>query len=207
MTGLLGQPPGRSGLLWLSRRLDTARRGGALLERTLVILRQEHRRVAEHAGHSRDRWHQCAEQARTWLTRSALVAGESSVPPALVTGDGEAQVSVRWAATMGLRYPAAAELVVPPERLGGPPVSSAALLQARAAHELALHAAVDHAVAAAATRMIDTEIIVTGQRLRAIEDRWIPRLEAARRELALALADVENAEQARLRRAMGAARP
>jgi len=65
-----------------------------------------------------------------------------------------------------------------------------------------LEAAVAHAAAAAALRLIGAEAAVTRYRLRAIKDRWIPRLERARAEITFALDEVERADQARLRRAM-----
>ena len=72
----------------------------------------------------------------------------------------------------------------------------------------------DAAVALAAARVLDDEVAATRFRLRAVQDRWMPRLEAAATTLDLALAEAEGAEAVRLRLAVsrreggpGGARP
>ncbi|HZD67688.1 MAG TPA: V-type ATP synthase subunit D, partial [Actinomycetes bacterium] len=76
--------------------------------------------------------------------------------------------------------------------------------RAAAAHRAALAAAVQHAAATAALRTVEREVTATSQRLRAIEDRWIPRLRTTLAEVELALDELEHADAARLRRAMAA---
>ena len=51
-------------------------------------------------------------------------------------------------------------------------------------------------------RVIEAEVLATRYRLRAIEDRWIPRLEQALAEVTLALEEQELADAARLRLAV-----
>jgi V/A-type H+-transporting ATPase subunit D len=58
---------------------------------------------------------------------------------------------------------------------------------------------VQHAAAAEALRVIEAEALATRHRLRAIEDRWIPRLEHALAEVTLALEEQELADAVRLR--------
>ena len=70
----------------------------------------------------------------------------------------------------------------------------------------ALAAAVAHAAATAAVRVVGEEVAATRQRLRAIQDRRIPRLKAALVELELSLDELGQPDNARLRRAV-AARP
>jgi V/A-type H+/Na+-transporting ATPase subunit D len=77
------------------------------------------------------------------------------------------------------------------------------MIRARQAHAAALEAAVRHAAAAEALRVIEAETLATRYRLRAIEDRWIPRLEQALTEVTLALEEQELADAARLRLAVG----
>ncbi len=64
-------------------------------------------------------------------------------------------------------------------------------------------AAVRHAVAVQAARIIEAETTATRYRLRAIRDRLIPSLQRARAEVALAIDELERADGARLRRVAG----
>ena len=67
------------------------------------------------------------------------------------------------------------------------------------AHRAALAAAVRHAAAAEALRVLEAETVVTRYRLRAVRDRWIPRLEQALAEVTFAIEELERADAARLR--------
>ena len=67
------------------------------------------------------------------------------------------------------------------------------------AYREALSAAVDAAVALGAARALDEEVAATRFRLRAVQDRWVPRLEQAAAALDLALAEAEGADAVRLR--------
>ena len=78
---------------------------------------------------------------------------------------------------------------------------------ARQAHRAALAAAVRHAAAAEAVRVIEAETVATRYRLRAIRDRWIPRLEQALAEVTFAIEEQERADAARLRLAAGTPSP
>ncbi|MCU0265926.1 MAG: hypothetical protein MUC45_07385, partial [Actinomycetia bacterium] len=84
----------------------------------------------------------------------------------------------------------------PPTAAGGP-----AQELARAAVAEAVAAAVQHAVARNAQQIVAAEKAVTQRRLRAIEDRWIPRLERALERVEVELEEFERADGVRLRRA------
>jgi V/A-type H+-transporting ATPase subunit D len=58
---------------------------------------------------------------------------------------------------------------------------------------------VRHAAAAEALRVVEAEALATRYRLRAVRDRWIPRLEQALAEVTLAIEEQELADAARLR--------
>jgi len=66
-----------------------------------------------------------------------------------------------------------------------------------------LDAAARHAAALTALRTIEAELLATRRRLRAVEDRWIPRLESTLARIRLALDEQERAEGVRLRWAAG----
>ena len=84
--------------------------------------------------------------------------------------------------------------IPPPDAWDGP-----ALTAARHAQRAALTAAVRHAAAAEALRVIEDEAAATRYRFRAVKDRWIPRLEQALAEVTFAIEEQERADAARLR--------
>jgi V/A-type H+-transporting ATPase subunit D len=196
----LAVPPGRAGRIWLVRRLETARRGADLLDRKLRILQGEQARLQAAAEETAAQWDQSAAEARTWLLRAALLGGERTIQ---LAADGQpADVHVSYATTMGIRYPAEATCAIGSAATWDSPV----VAHARLAHRAALAAAVRHAAAAAAVRIVDDEVRATRFRLRAVQDRWIPRLEQALAEVTFMIEELERADAARLRLAAGPAR-
>jgi len=197
MSGVrLAVPPGRAGRLWLDRRLEAARRGSDLLDRKLRILQARLGDLAAAAAQTEREWQQRSAEAEHALLVAALLGGQRAIR--LATGTGTADVRVSYAITIGVRHPAEGSCTPPaePDPWAGQPVE-----RAREAHRAALAAAVRHAVAAEAARVIEAEAVATRYRLRAIRDRLIPSLEQARAEVALAIDELERADGARLRRA------
>ena len=194
MTTLARVPPGRAGRLWLQRRLAVARRGAELLQRKLRLLAMVQRRLAAEAERTGRAWETACAEAEAWGLRAALEGGRWSLRPS-----PPAQVTVRWTETMGIRYPAGATCTPP---AGPSPLAcSAAFAEAREAAWVALRAAVAHAAAREAERRVAREAAVTRQRIRALQDRWIPRLTSAIKDIGLALEETERADTARLLRA------
>jgi V/A-type H+/Na+-transporting ATPase subunit D len=193
----LSAPPGRAGRIWLTRRLETARRGASLLDRKLRILQGELDRRRAAAAQAAARWESCQADADRWLLRVSLLSGQRAIR---LAGDSQlADVTVTYATAMGIRYPARATCAIPAAVTWDGPV----MAQARRAHRAALDAAVQHAAAAAALRILEDETAVTRYRLRAVRDRWIPRLEQALAEVTFEIEELERADAARLRRAVG----
>lgn len=195
MTSLSRLPPGRAGRLWLRRRLVTAERGHDLLQRKLRILTREHERLAREAERTNTEWAAACELADTWMLRAALAGGRRSFRPAADLAD----VTVHWRYSMGTGYPDHATCDLP----SAPPSlpCSAALIEVRNACRAALQAAVHHAAAQEAERVLAREIATTRQRIRALEKRWIPRLTSAIAGIDLALEEMERFDAARLLRA------
>jgi V/A-type H+-transporting ATPase subunit D len=110
-----------------------------------------------------------------------------------------AEVDVAWASVMGVRYPSRATVRLPEEPPRSPVAATAALPIATAAYRRALEAAVAHAAADGAARVVAAEVATTRARLRAIEDRWVPRLEQALAGLEASLLEAETADNVRLR--------
>ena len=191
-----GQPPGRAGLPWLARRTSMATRGSDLLERKLRILLAEEQAYALRAERTLADWERAGRELDRWMLASALISGERGLR--LATDGADAAMDIDWHMTMGVRYPAGATCDLPTEPGGFAP-DNTALRHARAAAQVAVRAAVDHAVAAAALAAIRTEVAGTRRQLRALQRRWLPRLEGAHARLLIQLDDMEHDEHVRLR--------
>jgi V/A-type H+-transporting ATPase subunit D len=195
-TGLNGIPPGRAGRGWLHRRLRTAQRGRDQLDRKMRILLPERRRLDLVLDRHQHEWSEACLEARTWLRRAALLGGEDSIRTA---GSCEpVSITVRWASTMGVTYPADIEVIRgdrEPDRLLG----NAAVNPARTAVWRMVEAGGRLAAAEESLRRMDAEIGLTRRRLRALDQRWLPRFTDALRTLELNLEQVEQEEGIRLR--------
>lgn len=187
-------PPGRAGRLWLRRRLRVAERGADLLDRKLRVLRGELGPLRAAEAEAAADWHRRGADAQTWLLRATLLGGQRAVR--LAAAGRPAEVTIAYATLMGVRYPSGTTCVIP----GSGAWDGPALAGARRAHRAALAAAVRHAAAAEAVRVVTAEALATQHRLRAIRDRWIPRLEQALTEVTLAIEEQEIADAARLSR-------
>jgi V/A-type H+-transporting ATPase subunit D len=201
VSGVLHAPPGRAGRLWLQHRLATARQGADLLDHKLRILRTERERLALHRDTTATAWATACREADTWLLRSVVLGGGRAVR--LSTESTLAEVEIVWEQAMGVRYPVEAICTLPEPSANAPPMAGAALVSARENHRRALVAGVQQAVVEAAVRILEAEERATRRRLRAIKDRWIPRLEQALAETEFRLEEEEHADGVRLRWAAG----
>ncbi len=195
-------PPGRAGRLWLEHRLDVAERGAELLDHKLRILHAERQRMSLREAQTALTWEAAVREAETWLLRSVLLGGQRGLR--LAQGGPFVDVEVRWAGSMGVRYPVEASCRLSSRSSDAVPDGSAALFQARDSYLRAVQAAAAHAAAQGALRVVAAEERVTRRRLRAIEDRWVPRLRGALAEARLALEEQEHADGIRLRWAAAA---
>lgn len=189
-------PPGRAGRLWLRRRLGTARLAADLLDRKLRILRGEQARLAALARDSGAVWEAAWRAADSWGLRAAMLGGRRELR---LGASSPAEVDIAWGTVMGLRYPAVATCRVPDAPAGGHEPGTAAVVEAAAAYRTALRAGAEHAAASAALRAVDAEVAATRRRWRAVQQRWIPRLEAALLDLGQRLEEAERAEGVRQR--------
>lgn len=198
-----GVPAGRAGRTWLLTRLMTAQRGVELLESKLRVLQREQQRFHLRAERSAAEWQSRCQDAESWLLRAALLGGQRAIAAALPVDP--AGVEVSWTVAMGVRHPRdAAVRAAAPEPTAASP-GNTALVVAADAYRTALEAAARHAVVDAAVRRIDAEVLATRRRLRAVQNRWIPRLTDALREVDAGLEELELAEGGRLRWAAGRA--
>ena len=197
MAKLLHMPPGRAGRLWLQHRLSTAQHGADLLDHKLRILRTEREQLALQQDRMAAEWESASREADMWLLRGVLLGGQRSVR--LAAAPAPAEVRILWEQSMGVRYPAEATCTVPDPSPGTPPPSNAALVAARDCYRRAVQAAVQQAAIDTAVRVLEAQETATRRRLRAIEDRWIPRLQQALTELQFKLEEDEHNDAVRLR--------
>lgn len=197
MTAIRGAPQGRAGRAWLEHRLGLARHAAVRLDQKLRVLRTEQAHAALLVERTGSEWETAVREAETWLLRAVLLGGQAAVQAG--AGVPDAEVTVGWATSLGTTFPADASCTCPDgdPRVG--PLSSSATVESRTAYRRALQAGVRHAAATAAARALDEEAARTRLRLRGVQDRWIPRLEAAAHELRLSLEEAEQAEGVRLR--------
>lgn len=197
MSAFHGVPAGRAGRTWLLTRLTTARRGVELLESKLRVLQREQQRFHLQAERAAADWRTGCGDAETWLLRAALLGGRRAIAAALPEDLAAAEVT--WTVAMGVRHPreAVVRSALPAPTAATP--GNTALVVAAEAYRRALEAAGRQAVVDAAVRRIDAEVLATRRRLRAVQDRWIPRLVEALREVDAGLEELELAEGGRLR--------
>ena len=185
-------PPGRAGRLWLRARIQRATTAAVMLDQKLHVLRDEQGRFADRARAALVVWRDKHAEAQRLVLRAVVLGGRG----ALAVGQGPpADLTVSWAATVGVRHPVSAHLTLP-DREQSP--SAAAILAHDAVADATL-AAVAYAVAARALRAIETELRVTALRVRSLRQHWLPRLTDALATVELELEEQERAETVRRR--------
>ncbi len=185
---------GRAGKVRLERRLRTARRGAELLDRKQHIMADELDRLELHADGIRHEWEDKAREAAGWLGRAAGLDGRAQIDGASPVDPAE--IEINWGGAMGVSYPEDAQCRLPDVPVAG---GSSALSYAAIAHRSALTAAVQHAAVARAAALLSTELTRTRTRQRAVENRWIPKLEDELTAIHRALEDQELEESLRVR--------
>ncbi|ETK32834.1 V-type ATP synthase subunit D [Microbispora sp. ATCC PTA-5024] len=194
-------PPGRAGRLWLRHRLDVLRRGLAVLDRKLRILRRERDRLMVRAARAGEEWEAACRAADTWTRRVAMLGGQRAFR--LADGGRPAEVRVERVDAMGMSYPGRTAFLPPEPDESAPLPLTAALAPAVDACRAALRAAVEYAAAREAERIVSAQETATGRRIHALRDHVLPRLEAALAAVELSLDELERADGARVRRAVG----
>ncbi|WP_169987977.1 V-type ATP synthase subunit D [Microbispora sp. H10836] len=202
----LSVPPGRAGRLWLRRRLVVLRHGLAVLDRKLRILRQERDRLALDATRTGREWEAACRAAEAWSLRAALLGGRRVIR---LADDGRlAEVRVDWVDAMGTSYPGRTSFQAPEEPGPSTPLPlTAALVPTRDAYGIALRAAVEHAAAKEAERIVSAQEEATSRLIRALRDHILPGVETALTEVELSLDEMERADGARVRRAIASREP
>lgn len=185
---------GRAGKNSVERRLATARRGARLLDRKQHILAEELERLQLRAELARTQWENLAGDASLWLRRSVALDGTARL--AACAPVDPALVQLRWGSAMGVLYPENPGCDLPAAVRGA---GSSALSYTAAVHRDALEAGVRFATVRRAELLLSSELAATRTRQRAVENRWIPRLEAELLEIRRQLEAQEFEESLRMR--------
>jgi len=185
---------GRVGKVRLEGRLQTAQRGSDLLNRKQRIMSDELERLQLQADSFRKEWEQQAGVAALWLARASALDGQASILAA--SPRKSATVEIHWGGAMGVTYPEVVACQFPvAEMVGG----SSALFYAVASHRAALSAAVKQAAIQRALLLLSTALAATRTRQRAVENRWIPKLDNELKLIHRKLEDQELEESLRVR--------
>jgi V/A-type H+-transporting ATPase subunit D len=190
-------PPGRAGRLWLVARLEVARGAASVLQRKEQVLRSEEQRLAHVTAETAAAWAATVGEAEADHRRAMILGGRPALERTAASA-GSATVGVAWRSTIGVELPAEATCMLPAAVAA---TGTSAIDAAASAYRRALTAGVAHAAAVTAHERVRRDIEVTGQRLHAVRDRWIPRLLATLRELEVRLDEHEREELMRTRRA------
>jgi V/A-type H+/Na+-transporting ATPase subunit D len=196
VAGGIRVPPGRAGRLWLERRLATAQHAGELLEQKLAILTQEEQRLTQRAAEATEEWQRLCAESESWTLRAAVLASRRALR--IASGGTSAQADIAMGSTMGIEHPVSGVVRLNKQQ-DQAAAGSAAVMQATGAARVAVEAALSAAVASAALATLRAEMATTRRTLRAVEQRWIPRLSSALAEVRLELEELEHAEGVRHR--------
>jgi len=99
-------PPGRTGRLWLVRRLEVAARGVEVLDQKRQALLHERQRLVGRFAEATALWEQRAAAATRWNERALAIAGPRRLRLAALHRGSRAEVSVDWRNALGATYPA-----------------------------------------------------------------------------------------------------
>lgn len=189
------QPRTRSDRLRLGERIAIAERAAELLRSKEEALERERARLEGYARRADDQWRDRSAAAATALLRARSLGATDELGTS-APGGALAEVRPDWQVSMGITYPGSVET----EPGDAPPLcSTAALGPAIDRYREALAAAADQAAATEAIRRLREELLATRRRRRALEDRFIPSLGRASRELDLHLEELDRDEAMRLK--------
>lgn len=194
MRNLPAQPMAR---LWLRARLDVANRAVGVLEQKIHVLTREHRRLRYHVEETERSWKDALRQADRQFLRAAVIGGNPQVHLARSQLEGPAEARIHWRSLMGVTYPAEVSVETPGTGALGSVARSAALAFAAKAYTEAVKLALDHAAAARALELVESEITLTRRQLRGLDNRWIPLLQGTLHDVELRLAEEEREEMVR----------
>ena len=193
----------RMELLAKKAQIALARQGRELLEQKRTALMRELMRVADRVLTSSDALQQAATEARAALARAEAVAGSEAVRSAAMATRGELALEVRATTVMGVSVPAIEQKRVTRSALGrGYSITgtSVTIDEAAAAFETEVESLIQLAQSELRLTRLAAELQRTSRRVNALEQILIPRLEAERDFIQMALDERERTDHFRLKR-------
>ena len=193
----------RMELLAKKAQIALARQGRELLEQKRTALMRELMRVADRVLTSSDALQQAATEARAALARAEAIAGSEAVRSAAMATRGELALEVQAATVMGVSVPVIEQKRVTRSVLGrGYSITgtSVTIDEAAAAFETEVDSLIQLAESELRLTRLAAELQRTSRRVNALEQILIPRLEAERDFIQMALDERERTDHFRLKR-------
>jgi len=193
----------RMELLAKKAQIALARQGRELLEQKRTALMRELMRVADRVVTSSEALQQAATEARAALARAEAVAGSEAVRSAAMATRGELALEVQTATVMGVSVPVIEQKRVTRSALGrGYSITgtSVTIDEAAAAFETEVDSLIQLAESELRLTRLAAELQRTSRRVNALEQILIPRLEAERDFIQMALDERERTDHFRLKR-------
>lgn len=192
----------RMELLARKAQITLASQGRELLEQKRTALMKEFMRVADTVMAHSDLLQQTAAEARLALARAETVAGTEAVRSAALASRAELPLQVTTTSVMGVKVPNIEQKRVTRSMLGrGYSIGgvSVTIDEAAAAFEAEVDAIIQLAESELRLTRLAAEIQHTSRRLNALDHLLIPRLEAERDFIQMALDERERADHFRLK--------
>lgn len=192
----------RMELLARKAQIALARQGRDLLEQKRTALMKEFLRIADTVMERSDALQQAAVGARQALARAEAIAGTEVVQSAALASGAELPLQVTTASVMGVKVPHIEQKRVARPALGrGYSIvgTSVTIDEAASAFEAEVESIIQLAESELRLTRLAAEIQGTSRRLNALDHLLIPRLEAERDFIQMALDERERADHFRLK--------
>lgn len=192
----------RMELLARKAQISLAKQGYELLEQKRTALMKEFLRIADTVFEHSDILQQTATQARQALARAETIAGSEAVRSAAMASRTDLPLTVSTVNVMGIRVPHIEQKRVsrPVTGRGYSVVGTSITIdEAASAFEAEVDAIIQLAESELRLTRLATEIQRTSRRLNALDQMLIPRLEAERDYIQMALDERERADHFRLK--------
>lgn len=189
-------------LLARKAQIALAEQGRELLEQKRTALMKALLQTADRVLEHSDVLQQAAAEARLALARAAATAGSEAVQSAAIASRQELPLQVSTANVMGVRVPHIEEKQVTRPALGrGYSIVGTSLTidEAASAFEIEVDAILQLAESELRLSRLADEIQGTSRRLNALDHLLIPRLEAERDYIQIALDERERTDHFRLK--------
>jgi V/A-type H+-transporting ATPase subunit D len=188
----------------LARRaqIALASQGRELLEQKRTALMKEFLRIADTVMEHSDVLQQAAADARQALARAETIAGAEAVQSAALASRDELPLQIVTTSVMGVKIPRIEQKRVSRSALGrGYSIvgTSVTIDEAASAFEAEVDSIIQLAESELRLRRLAAEIQRTSRRLNALDHLLIPRLEAERDFITMALDERERSDHFRLK--------